>query len=82
MSFYKTTTTLALTTGQSGSLEGAWGVLPATGTSPAGTITLQPTTLGGRTFPTMSIAHLALGVPFVANIRSVSVSAGTVYVLA
>jgi hypothetical protein len=30
----------------------------------------------------MSIAHLATGVPFVANIRSVSVSAGTVYVLA
>ncbi|NBW58813.1 hypothetical protein EBR43_13775 [bacterium] len=82
MSFYKTTTTLALTAGQSGSLAGNWGVLPAAGTSPAGTITLQPTTLGGTTFPTMSIAHLATGVPFVCNLRSISVTGGTVYLLA
>jgi hypothetical protein len=82
MSFYKTSTVLTLTTGQSGSLAKAWGILPAVGTSPAGTITLQPTTLGGTTFPTMSIAHLTTGVPFVCDVRSVSVSAGTVYVLA
>ncbi len=82
MSFYKTTTTLQLNTGQSGSITNAWGVLPASGTSPAGVITLQPTTLGGTTFPTMSIAHLATGVPFICNLRSISVTAGTVYVLA
>lgn len=80
MSFYKTTTTLQLNAGQSGSLAGAWGILPAS--SAAGTLTLQPTTLGGTTFPTMSIAHLATGVPFICNLRSVSVSAGTVYILA
>lgn len=82
MSFYKTTTTLALTSGQSGSLAGAWGILPASGTTPTGTLTLQPTTLGGTTFPTINIAHLAAGVPFVCNLRSISVTGGTVYVLA
>ena len=82
MSFYKTTTTLALTSGQSSSLAGTWGVLPAAGTTPTGTVTLQPTTLGGTTFPTMSIAHLATGVPFVCNLRSISVTGGTVYLLA
>lgn len=80
MGYYKATTSLQLTAGQSGSLTNAWGILP--GTSAAGTLTLQPTTLGGTTFPTMSIAHLAVGVPFVCNIRAISVSAGTVYVLA
>lgn len=82
MSFYKTTTVLTLTSGQSGSLDNAWGILPAVGTSPAGTITLQPTTLGGTTFPTVNIAHLTTGVPFVCNPRIITVTAGTVYVLA
>ena len=81
MSYYKATAATQYTTGQSGSVGGAWGILPAYGTSPAGTITLQPTTLGGSTFTTMSIAHLSPGEVFVCDIRSISVSAGTVYVL-
>jgi hypothetical protein len=80
MGYYKTTTVLKLTATQSGSLTNGWGILP--GVSAAGVITLQPTTLGGTTFPTMSIADLAVGVPFVCNARNVSVSAGTVYILA
>ena len=80
MGYYKTTTTLKLTSGQSGSLSNGWGILP--GASAAGVLTLQPATLGGTIFPTMSIADLAVGVPFVCNARSVSVSAGTVYLLA
>lgn len=81
MSYYKTTAATTFTTGQSGSVGGAWGVLPGYGTSPAGTITLQPTTLGGTTATTMSIAHLHPGQVFVCGISSISVSAGTVYVL-
>jgi hypothetical protein len=80
MSYYKTTTVLKLTTGQTGSLANGWGILP--GASAAGVLTLQPSTLGGTSFPTMSIADLAVGVPFVCNARSVTVSAGTVYILA
>ena len=82
MSYFKATTVLALTSGQSSSLANAWGILPAYGTTPTGTITLQPATLGGSTFPTMSIAHLLPGEPFVCSIRSVNVTGGTVYVLA
>lgn len=80
MGYYKATTVLKLTSSLTGSLANTWGILP--GSSAAGVLTLQPATLGGTTFPTMSIADLAVGIPFVCNPRSVTVTAGTVYLLA
>ena len=80
MSFFRTNNAATFTSGSSGSVANAWGILPASGAT--GTLTLQPTTLGGATATTMSIAHLAPGVPFPCYLRSVSVTAGTVYVLA
>ena len=81
MSFFRTNNAITLTAGQSGSTKNAWGVLPVSGAT--GTLTLN----GGNphltgSYATMSIAHLSPGVPFPCFVRSVSVTAGTVYVLA
>lgn len=80
MSFFRTNNVTTYTNGQSGTATNAWGVLVASGST--GTLTLQPTTLGGATATTINIAHLAPGVPFPCYIRNVSVTTGTVYVLA
>ena len=80
MTNYRANNVLQLNNGQSGSLSNAWGILVASGTT--GTLTLQPATLGGSTFTTMSISHIAAGQPFPCYPRTVSVTAGTVYVLA
>lgn len=73
------------TAGQSGSLTHAWGVLPGTGS--AGTITLEGFGTGSGlnstdTHATINISHLAAGVPFPCYIRDISVTAGSVYILA
>lgn len=80
MSSYRTNNAQTFNAGQSGSTTNAWGILPVSGAT--GTLTMQPTQLGGTTATTMSINHLAPGLPFPCAIRSVSVTAGTVYVLA
>jgi len=80
MSFFKTNNVTTLTAGQSGSISNGWGILPVSGAT--GTLTLQPTTLGGSTATTINIAHLAAGVPFPCSMRNVTVNAGTVYILA
>jgi hypothetical protein len=81
MSYFRTNNAITLTSGQSGSLRNAWGVLATTGST--GTLTLA----GGNemltgSYATMSIAHIANGQPFPCYVRNVSVTAGTVYVLA
>lgn len=81
MTNYRTSNALKLTTGQSGTLTNAWGILVVSGTT--GTLTLDggnPTLRG--TYATMSIDHIAAGQPFPCYVRNVSVNAGTVYVLA
>jgi hypothetical protein len=80
MSFYKTNNVLALTTGQSGSLPNAWGILPVSGAT--GTLQLERRNFATGSYTTMSIAHIAAGVPFPCFVTGVSVTAGTVYVLA
>ena len=80
MSYYKTNNVLALTAGQSGSLGNAWGILPASGAT--GTLTLERNLMGTGSYTTLNIAHLSSGIAFPCFVRSVSVTAGTVYVLA
>ena len=80
MSIFRTNNAITLTAGQTGSIANAWGILPVSGAT--GVLTIQPQTLGGPTATTMSIAHLAPGVPFPCYVRSVAVGSGTVYVLA
>lgn len=84
MSNYRTHNTLLFTAGQSGNLDRAWGVLPGTGS--AGTITLEGFGSGSGLYPndqraTINISHLQAGIPFPCYIRSISVTAGSVYVL-
>jgi hypothetical protein len=81
MTNFRTSNAATYTTGQSGSLQNAWGILATTGST--GVLTLDggnPTLRGA--YATMSIAHIANGFPFPCYVRSVSVTAGTVYVLA
>jgi hypothetical protein len=80
MSNYRVNNVLQLNNGQSGSLANAWGIMVASGST--GTLTLQPATLGGSTFTTMSISHIAVGHPFPCYPRTVTVTTGTVYLLA
>ena len=82
---YRAHNSKLFTTGQSGSLDKAWGVLPGTGS--AGTITLEGFGTGSGLYPTdghatINISHLAAGVPFPCYIRNISVTAGSVYILA
>ena len=81
MTTYRTSNAITLTNGQSGSLRNAWGILAVSGA--IGTLTLE----GGNAlltgnYATMSIAHIANGQPFPCYVRNVSVTSGTVYVLA
>ena len=81
MTSFRTNNAVAFTTGQSGSLQNAWGILATTGST--GTLTLQggnPTMLGS--YATMSIADVATGQPFPCFVRNVTVTAGKVYILA
>ena len=80
MSFFRTNNVTTFTSGQSGSVANAWGILPVSGA--AGTLTLEPVTLAGANPTTMSISHLAPGVPFPCYMRNISVTNGTVHVLA
>jgi hypothetical protein len=83
MTNYRVSNALTLTNGQSGTLANAWGIMVASGAAAAGTLTLEggnPTLRG--TYATMSIAHIAPGQPFPCYVRNVSVSSGTVYILA
>ena len=68
------------TAGQSGSLAKAWGILPTSGST--GTLTLERASFSTGSYTTMSIAHLTPGIAFPCFVTSVSVTAGTVYVLA
>lgn len=80
MSHLRTHNILRLVANQSGSLINAWGILPVSGA--VGVLTLQPNSLGAVPYTSMSIADLAPGIPFPCFVRNVSVSAGTVYILA
>lgn len=80
MSFYRANNVSVVKATNTGSLSNSWGILPVSGST--GVLRLQPTTLGGSTFTSMSIADLTPGVPFHCFVRSVEVSAGTVYILA
>ena len=80
MSYFRTNNVLALTAGQSGSLAKAWGILPASGAT--GTLTLERASFGTGSYTTINIAHLTPGIAFPCFVTSVSVTAGTVYVLA
>jgi len=61
-------------TGSATASSRAWGVLKST-TGTSGSITLDDRT-------TIKIEHLAVGQPFPCHVKSVSVSAGSVYILA
>jgi hypothetical protein len=81
MTNYRTSNVLTLTNGQSGTLKNAWGILATSGST--GTLTLEGgNPLGTGTYASMSINHIANGQPFPCYVRNVSVTTGTVYVLA
>lgn len=84
MTNYKAFNVLPVGTGQTGSLDRAWGILR--NSSGAGTLYLEGQVTGQNTptasYATMSIADIAAGQPFPCYVRKVEVSAGTVYVLA
>lgn len=61
-------------TGSATASSRAWGVLKSTAAT-SGSITLDDRT-------TIKIEHLAVGYPFPCHVKSVSVSAGSVYILA
>ena len=81
MTNYRVSNVLAVASGSTGSLKNAWGILAVSGT--AGTLTLDGgNPLGTGTYATMSIGHIAVGQPFPCYVRTVAVTAGTVYLLA
>lgn len=85
MTNYRAFKALAVTTGQTGSLDNAWGILR--NSSGAGTLFLEGytgiyTNSSSVQYATMSIADVAAGQPFPCYVRKVEVSAGTVYLLA
>jgi len=81
MTNYRTSNAILVASGSTGTLKNAWGILAVTGA--AGTLTLEGgNPLGTGSYATMSIAHIANGQPFPCYVRSVTVSAGTVYLLA
>ena len=81
MSYFRTNNVLTLTANQSGSLTNAWGVLIVSGAT--GTLQLQKAELGGTgSFTSMSLAHITPGIAFPCYPSQVTVTAGTVYVLA
>lgn len=86
MTNYRAFSAVKVTTGQTGSLDRAWGILrDSTG---AGVLRLEGKLSGflsnpsASVYATMSIADIAAGQPFPCYVRSVEVSAGTVYILA
>lgn len=84
MTNYRAFNAVPIGTGQTGSLERAWGVLR--NSSGAGTLYLEAQVSGKNTptasYATMSIGDIAAGQPFPCHVRKVEVSAGTVYILA
>jgi hypothetical protein len=80
MSYYRTNNTRTLTTGQSGSLQNAWGILTVSGAT--GTLQLERAVFATGSYTTMSLAHITPGIAFPCYVTNVSVTAGTVYVLA
>jgi hypothetical protein len=80
MSNFRTNNVLQLTNGQSGSLPNAWGILTVTGST--GTLQLERRYYATGSYTTMSLAHITPGIPFPCYVTNVSVTAGTVYVLA
>lgn len=85
MTNYRTFTTLPVGSGQTGSLDRAWGILRSS--SGAGVLYLEGKSgsLNNSIYSvhtTMSIADIAAGEPFPCYVKRVEVSAGTVYILA
>lgn len=84
MTNYRAFNALPVGTGQTGSLDRAWGILR--NSSAAGTLYLEAQVVGKNTatasYATMSIADIVAGQPFPCYVRKVEVSAGTVYILA
>lgn len=77
------------TTGQSGSLDRAWGVMVGSAGS-SGSIVLEGVADGNYSgsvsqsmnHSTMKLEHLAVGQPVPCYVRSISVTAGSAYLLA
>lgn len=84
MTNYRVYNTKVFTTGQSGSLDRAWGVLRDS--SGAGTLYLEGTIAGHgtptATYASMSIADIAANQPFPCYVKRIEVTAGKVYILA
>ena len=84
MTNYRTFNALQLNSGQSGSLDRAWGILR--NSSGAGVLYLEARSgsqnIQTNPYVTMSIADIAAGQPFPCHVRSVTVTGGTVYILA
>lgn len=80
---YRVFNTSVVGTGQTGSLDRAWGILRDS--SGAGTLYLEGAVRGANTptasYATMSIADITAGQPFPCYVRKVEVSAGKVYLL-
>ena len=86
MSNYRAFNALKLTAGQSGSLKNAWGVLKGTADA-SGSFFLEAKSGSlqndvSAPYVSMSIEHLSAGNPFLCHVRNVTVTAGTVYILA
>jgi len=85
MAAYRVFNTLAVGTGQTGSLDRAWGIMR--NSSGAGVLYLEAKSGSlnnnvNAPYVTMSIGDIASGVPFPCYVRKEEVSAGTVYILA
>lgn len=85
MTNYRAFNALGVTTGQTGSLDKAWGIMR--NSSGAGTLYLEGytgtyTNSSSVSYATMSIGDIVAGQPFPCYVRKVEVSAGTVYLLA
>jgi len=86
MSNYRAFSALAVNANQTGSLDRAWGILR--NSTATGILRLEGKTAGflsgstGSVYASMSIADIAAGQPFPCYVRSVEVTAGTVYILA
>lgn len=84
MTNYRAFNTRVFTTGQTGSLDRAWGILRDS--SGAGTLYLEGQSAQHGTpaasYATMSIADIQANQPFPCYVRRVEVSAGKVYILA
>lgn len=81
MSYFRTNNVLQLNSGQSGSLPNAWGILSVSGAT--GTLQLEKRYFASTgSYTTMSIAHINPGIPFPCYVTNVTVTSGTVYVLA